>query len=89
MVIHMTTNKDTKPEATAPTTEAPKAEWDQAEFTRLFARVKAEVSTIVQDANKKRPLFSANQESAVAKRGAVLKALESFIEMVDNAKREA
>ena len=72
-------------------TPAPKAsdQFDRAEFSRLFSRVRAEVSTIVQDAEKKRPLFSRDTKSAVAKREAVMKALASFIEMVDAAKRDA
>lgn len=74
--------------ATAATTNT-EDDFSRPEFNRLFARVKAEVSTVVQDASKKRPLFSKDSESARAKRDAVMKALESFIDMVDAAKKEA
>lgn len=82
------TEKGVKNAATA-TANTEVDQFDRTEFNRLFARVKAEVSTVVQDASKKRPLFSRDAASARAKRDAVLKALESFIEMVDSAKKEA
>ena len=75
--------------ATNTKNQSKSTEFYRAEFNRLFARVKSEVSTVVQDAEKKRPLFSKDSATAVAKRDAVMKALESFIEMVDQAKREA
>ena len=86
-MTNATTEKGGKTSTAA--TAKDEAGFDRAEFNRLFARVKAEVSTVVQDAEKKRPLFSRDSASAVAKRDAVLKALESFIEMVDQAKKEA
>lgn len=79
----------TKGATATKTAEVPEVEFDRTEFNRLFARVKAEVSTVVQDASKKRPLFSKDAATAVAKRDAVMKALESFIDMVDHAKKEA
>ncbi|MDP9821067.1 hypothetical protein [Nocardioides massiliensis] len=72
-----------------PATNGEAEAFDRNEMSRLFSRVRAEVSTVVQDAEKKRPLFSRDRETAVAKRNAVMKALESFIDMVDQAKREA
>lgn len=84
------TNTNTEKGATSAATATKTAEvFDRAEANRLFARVKAEVSTILQDADKKRPLFSKDTSTAVAKRNAVMAALESFIDMVDSAKKEA
>ncbi|WP_141014215.1 hypothetical protein [Nocardioides sambongensis] len=85
-MTNTTTEKGAKSTAAATKDEAA---FDRAEFSRLFSRVRSECSSVVLDAEKKRPLFSKDGASAVAKRDAVLKALESFIEMVDSAKREA
>lgn len=90
-IVPAMTNATTEKGGKTATATPPKDEagFDRAEFNRLFARVKAEVSTVVQDAEKKRPLFSKDSATAIAKRDAVMKALESFIDMVDNAKKEA
>lgn len=81
MVVHMATTTAT----TAPATAA----FERAEFSRLFARVKAEMTVLVADAEKKRPLYSKTPTEAAAKRDAALKALETFIAMVDQAKTKA
>ena len=45
-------------------------EFDRAEVSRLTSMIRHELSTLVQDANRKRPFYSKSQTEAVARRDA-------------------
>jgi hypothetical protein len=70
-------------------TEVPEDTFSRSDFNFEFSKVKAEVTTILQDASKRRPLYSKDVATARAKRASVQDALNAFIEAVDAAKRDA
>lgn len=76
--------------ATAPqTTTAPKAEaFDRSEITRMFARLKHEVSGLVDDSNRSRPFYAKSKEEAVAKRNAAIKVLNELADRIDTLKKQ-
>lgn len=70
------------------TTTAPKSTFDAADWSRLQALVKSEMSGVVYDASRKRPLYSKSTEEAVAKRDAITKAFAEFLTMVEGIKKK-
>lgn len=74
---------------TAPQTTAPKVEaFDRTEITRMFARLKHEVSGLVQDADRSRPFYAKSKEEAVAKRDAAVKVLTELADRIDVLKKQ-
>lgn len=76
----MTTTQNTK------STAAP--EFDRAEVSRLTSMVRHELSTLVQDANRKRPFYSKSQAEAAARRDASFKALTEFVAHIDKLRKD-
>jgi len=71
-------------------TPAPKAEsFDRSSVTRTFARLKHEVSELVNDAGRSRPFYAVSKDEAVAKRDAALKVLDELAQRIDTLKKEA
>ena len=70
-------------------TPAPKAEsFDRSSVTRTFARLKHEVSELVNDAGRARPFYAASKEEAVSKRDAALALLSQAAEKIDAIKKD-
>jgi hypothetical protein len=70
-------------------TPAPKAEsFDRSSVTRTFARLKHEVSELVNDASRSRPFYAASKEEAVTKRDAALALLSQVAEKIDTIKKD-
>ena len=63
-------------------------EFDRAEVSRLTSMVRHELSTLVQDANRKRPFYSKSQTEAVARRDASFKALTEFVAHLDKLRKD-
>lgn len=63
-------------------------EFDHAEVSRLTSLIRHELSTLVQDANRKRPLYSKSQTEAVARRDASFKALSEFVVHLDKLRKD-
>jgi hypothetical protein len=75
--------------ATATQTPAPKAvEFDRSSVTRTFARLKHEVSELVNDAGRTRPFYAASKDEAVAKRDAAIKVLNELADRIDTLKKD-
>ncbi|WAC53231.1 hypothetical protein [Frigoribacterium sp. SL97] len=75
--------------ATQTQTSAPKAEeFDRTSVTRSFARLKHEVSELVNDAHRSRPFYAASKEEAVTKRDAALALLSQAAEKIDAIKKD-
>ena len=55
---------------------------------RLQALVKSEMSGVVYDASRKRPLYSKSVDEAVAKRDAITRAFAEFLTMVEGIKKK-
>lgn len=71
------------------TTTAPKAEeFDRKDLSRLFARLRHEVSGLVDDANRRSPFYARSKDEAVAKRNAAIKVLEEFADRIDQLKKQ-
>ncbi len=69
---------------------APKAEsFDRSEITRMFARLKHEVSGLVDDAGRTRPFYAKSKEEAIAKRDAAIKVLNELADRIDALKKES
>lgn len=70
-------------------TLAPKAdEFDRSSVTRTFARLKHEVSELVNDAGRSRPFYAPSKEEAIAKRDAALALLSQAAEKIDTIKKD-
>jgi len=63
-------------------------EFDRAEVSRLTSMIRHELSTLVQDANRKRPFYSKSQTEAVARRDASFKALTEFVAHLDKLRKD-
>lgn len=74
----------TQTPSTAPKTD----NFDRAEVTRMFARLKHEVGGLVQDAQRSRPFYAKNKEEAVAKRDAAVKVLTELADRIDVLKKQ-
>lgn len=81
----MVASTNTKPDVKA---EVPASSFDRREVTRIFAKLRHEVSELVYDAGRKRPFFAKTSEEAVAKRDAALKVLDEFAERIDVLKKQ-
>ena len=68
---------------------APQAEgFDRSSVTRTFARLKHEVSELVNDGNRSRPFYAASKGEAVAKRDAAIKVLNELADRIDVLKKD-
>ncbi|PPF82984.1 hypothetical protein C5B96_08590 [Subtercola sp. Z020] len=68
---------------------APKAEiFDRSTVTRTFARLKHEVTELVNDASRSRSFYAASKEEAIAKRDAALALLSQAAEKIDTIKKD-
>lgn len=76
----MATTQNTK------STAAP--EFDRAEVSRLTSMIRHELSTLLQDANRKRPFYSKSQAEAAARRDASFKALSEFVVHLDKLRKD-
>lgn len=83
----MATNT-TAPKSTAAAAEAPTEEFDSVELSRVVSLIRAELSTLVQDAKRKRPLYSKSSKKAAARRDAAFRALIEFAAHVDSLKQQ-
>ncbi|TCJ23781.1 hypothetical protein E0W80_09480 [Microbacterium sp. PI-1] len=71
------------------TPNAPKVPaFDRSSVTRTFARLKHEVSGLVDDAGRQRPFYAASKEEAIAKRDAAIKVLSELADRIDLLKKE-
>lgn len=52
--------------------------FDRAEVSRLVSMMRHELSTLADDARRKRPLFSKSQKEARGRRDAAVKVLQEF-----------
>jgi|GEM_PF-4438208 len=62
--------------------------FDSKEITRQVARVKHELSGLIQDANRSRPFYASTKEKAAAKHDAAVKALGALAEKIDALKKD-
>jgi hypothetical protein len=53
----------------------------------MFARLKHEVSGLVQDADRTRPFYAKSKEEAAAKRDAAVKVLTELADRIDVLKK--
>jgi len=63
-------------------------EFDRSSVTRSFARLKHEVSELVNDAHRSRPFYAASKDEAVTKRDAALAVLTQMAEKIDSIKKD-
>ena len=86
---HTARKADIMANATQTQTPAPNAEiFDRSSVTRTFARLKHEVSELVNDAGRSRPFYAASKEEAVTKRDAALALLSQVAEKIDTIKKD-
>lgn len=72
---------------TQPTT--PKADsFDRKDVSRMFARLKHEVSGLVDDAGRSRPFYAKSKDEAIAKRDSAIKVLSELADRIDTLKKE-
>lgn len=63
-------------------------EFDRKALSRLFSRLRHEVSGLVDDANRKSPFYARSKAEAVAKRDSAVKVLSEFADRIDRLKKE-
>lgn len=74
--------------ATTTPTASKAPEFDRKAVSRTFARLRHEVSGLVDDAGRTRPFYAASKEEAIAKRDAALKVINELADRIDLLKKE-
>ncbi|MGO2140850.1 MAG: hypothetical protein ACTH30_10600 [Leucobacter sp.] len=63
-------------------------QFDRKALSRLFSRLRHEVSGLVDDANRAHPFYARSKAEAAAKRDASVKALTELADRIDFLKKE-
>ncbi|ROS77946.1 hypothetical protein EDF24_0715 [Curtobacterium sp. PhB130] len=74
----------TNAQPTAPKVE----EFDRKTITRSIARLRHEISGLVDDSYRSRPFYASSKEDAVAKRDAAIALLNQASEKIDAIKKD-